>query len=113
MKIIDLLNMIAKGEEVPNFWWSGCIHKVEKDINGKYNIFDTYCKKYKNIYLEDLNDEVEIIEEEKEIEELDLKYDIENNDIYNFKRQILMYCDNLQYKINELVREVRKLKEKQ
>lgn len=50
-----------------------------------------------------LNDEVEILEEEKKIpEKLQLKYDdiIYGND---FKKQILMYCDNLQYKINEII----------
>lgn len=52
-------------------------------------------------------DTVEIIEEEKEIEKLDLKYD----DIgIDFKKQLLTYCDNLQYKINELIDVVNELK---
>ena len=64
MKVIDLLNKIAKGEEIPN------------EI--KYNNIDYYwckeCKIYerfedgrKDLYndLDNLNDEVEIIEDKK------------------------------------------------
>jgi hypothetical protein len=70
MKIIDLLNKIANWEEVPKFWWNGCIHEVEKEYEtNKYSIFDTYCKKYKRIELEDLNDEIKFLEEEKKIPE--------------------------------------------
>jgi hypothetical protein len=70
MKIIDLINKIANGEEVPKFWWNGCIHEVEKEYEtNKYSIFDTYCKKYKRIELEDLNDEIKFLEEEKKIPE--------------------------------------------
>ena len=70
MKIIDLLNKIANGEEVPKFWWNGCIHEVQKEYGtNKYSIFDTYCKKYKKIELEDLNEEIKFLEEEKKIPE--------------------------------------------
>ena len=77
IKIIDLLNKIANDEEVPKFWWNGCIHQVEKDYTGNISIFDTYCKKYKKVELEDLNEEIKFVEEEKEIEKLD----IDKNDI--------------------------------
>jgi hypothetical protein len=77
MKIIDLINKIANEEEIPKFWWNGCIHEVEKEYGtNKYSIFDTYCKKYKRIELEDLNDEIKFLEEEKKIpEKLNLKLD--------------------------------------
>ena len=76
MKIIDLLNKIANDEEVPKFWWNGCIHEVQKEYGtNKYDIFDTYCKKYKRIELEDLNEEIKFVEEEKKIPE---KLDISN-----------------------------------
>ena len=69
MKIIDLLNKIANGEEVP---------KKIKVFDGEYE-FDTYNNTYRNKemlgtlgqnYSLDgvLNDEVEIIEEPKKIE---------------------------------------------
>ena len=72
MKIIDLLNKIANGEEVPRkFTYNGYLW--EYDINnqmwfyyfgeGKNHRFDRLF--YLNMCL---NDEVEIIEEEKEIE---------------------------------------------
>lgn len=111
IKIIGLVNNVYNDFHIPNKI------KYKNEIylwNEEYQWFVTLDNTTLfRIDKNKLNDEVEVIEEEKEIEELeelDLKYDIENNDIYNFKRQILMYCDNLQYKINELVREVNKLK---
>ena len=50
MKIIDLLNKIANGEEVPKFWWNGCIHEVQKEYGtNKYSIFDIHFNKIRNI----------------------------------------------------------------
>lgn len=64
MKIIDLLNKIAKGEEVPKkFIYEGNLYYLQKekcyrsdDIN---DIFES------QFIFEDLNNEVEIIEEKK------------------------------------------------
>lgn len=68
MKIIDLLNKIANGEEVPK--------KIKYDgQEWKYNPFNDYeGLKYggcllNQITLDRLNDKVEIIEEEKKIPE--------------------------------------------
>lgn len=44
----------------------------------------------------------EAIEEDKKIEKLDLQYKDITKGI-NFEEQILSYCDNLQYKINEII----------
>ena len=71
MKIIDLLNKIAKGEEVPkkmflyNYVWF--FNKEEKDYFNSDNteLFGSYLE---YAITTSLNDEVEIIEEEKEIE---------------------------------------------
>lgn len=77
MKIIDLLNKIANDEEVPKKFKIEGINRIfnynnyEKwfdDINDKY-----YCKGA--IELRELNDEVEILEEEKKIPEKIEYYD--------------------------------------
>ncbi len=101
MKIIDLLNKIANGEEVPKFWWNGCIHQIEKDYNGNCSIFDTYCKKYKRVELNQLNDEVKIIEEDKKIE---IPKHIPNEVIQDLDREICpanVKC--IAHKVNEII----------
>lgn len=77
MKIIDLLNMISKGEEVPNKIKIGThiftkynyskgdgtfVPSYESNNDGEYYINDFLYPQY-------LNDEVEILEEEKKIPE--------------------------------------------
>lgn len=103
MKIIDLLNKIAKGEELPNkiayTTLDGCRYILKYDelkedyYDGKECLMGSA---YNIIY--HLNDEVEIIEEEKEIEEFKTNYT----------------CSELDFeiidKINELVRELNKIK---
>lgn len=97
IRIIDLLNKIANNEETPN--------KIR--FNGEYYIYNTTYDDYKspstwllknnndnlNCFL---NDEVEIIEEEKELEKFD------TNKFHDI--------DELVYKINELIDEINKLK---
>ena len=115
MKVIDLLVKISKGEEVPKEI------KIEND--------ELYFSKYKNTYVfedggnlnwcyyvtnKSLTDEIEIIEEEKEIEEI--KMIGCNMEIDLFDKKTLLPTENMQTefiisKINELVREVRKLKD--
>lgn len=120
MRIIDLLNKIAKGEEVPKkIKHEDCIyilHINEDNLiyyqqeNCKYFMFEIKC-------LSNLNDEIEIIEEEKEIEEINIKQEknIKNNwkwkikdteHDYNISTPQKIMCD----KINELVRELNKIK---
>ena len=78
MKIIDLLNKIANGEEVPKkIKYKGHIYQYQyKDIK-EANIINYYHSEETHHHLIDggwhdirLNDEVEIIEEEKKILEL-------------------------------------------
>ena len=69
MKVIDLLNKIANGEEVPkkfNFAQQTFTRKGSyiEDEDGD-SIFESMCTDFSNI-----NEEVEIIEEEKEIERI-------------------------------------------
>lgn len=117
MKVIDLLNMIANGEEVP-----------------KYIRFDTemYSLNPNNHYVREcgdfiqrldieynlagcLNDEVEIIEEKKEIEKLDIQTN--NGGSLCLRNEAGTLCGMNKHsivmakKINELIDEVNKLKE--
>lgn len=108
--IYELLGLIKDGQDVGKFWWNGCIHEVDE-----YNkIYDTYCRKYKELTLDCLNDKVKIIEEDKKIEKLDIKQ--EKNCKGNWKWKCNEYNIStpqkiLGDKINELIDEINKLKE--
>ena len=129
MKVIDLLNKIAKGEEVPKkIKYEGQIwlkqpsgDYVDSENSSRYLFDDYMC-----FMFETLNDEIEIIEEEKKIEKLDvallgqcdnwlqkrdvnIKSDFELNPyiIDNIRENTLYF----QRKINELIDEINKLKE--
>lgn len=101
MKIIDLLNKIAKGEEVPkkilyvgdNYLWSE---------NDKFYYTCSGFSLYREMFTEGncLNDEVEIIEEEKEEKEIK-ELPLEQGDI-NDKTFLAKYITHNRYKINEL-----------
>ena len=116
--IIDLLNKIANGEEVPK--------KIRYDGNDYY--FCNPCRTYeiiesselcgKDLYdlLDNLNDKVEIIEEDNKIGKLDIRTDINtgNNFILNEhgKRCYLTtHSKIIAEKVNELIDEIEKLKE--
>lgn len=104
MKVIDLLNKIAKGEEVPN---KIHIKKFQCDFifNGYTYLSDE--KEQQNIYWclysEALNYEVEIIEEPKKIEKL--PKDITDNACATRDQRTIAN------KINELIDEINNLKE--
>lgn len=103
MKVIDLLNKIANGEEMPKKITYSLLRDEYKIL-----IYDEEEQEYRyeNDYNEfwhvpnhHLNDEVEIIEEEKEIEKLD-----ENN------TNVLTNIIENRKKINELIDAVNELK---
>lgn len=104
MKVIDLLNKIANGEEVPKAIRFGkIIYEYEEGIdyvNGKgldkEFLIDKIC-----ISKEDLNDEVEIIEDKK-IEKIDIGKMLQTK---KWKRDKKTYQT-----INELIDEVKKIK---
>ena len=107
IKIIELLNRIANGEEVP------------KKIEYKYFEGDSFENLIENLnyfhykdFSKTLNDEVEIIEEDKTIEELQFdseeKYITTITGTTNKMRNIDV---TLATKINELVKEIKKMKE--
>lgn len=116
IKIIDLLNKISNGEKIP---------KKIKYGKDTYIHIDNYCYYCEdtNLILSDrifaeyskLNDEIEIIEEDKKIEKLDIKQ--EKNIKNNWKWKLNNYCIStpqkiMADKINELIDEINNLKEK-
>lgn len=96
IKIIDLLNKIANGEEVPKKI------KYENDIYKHIDNYCYYCDET-NLILSDrifaeyskLNDEVEIIEEDKKIEKLEYE---EMDDMVGIPTN-----QELMEKINEII----------
>lgn len=118
MKIIDLLNKIANGEEVPR--------QVDYyDITYTYN-GDCYVSNEGELLLDHieeltrcLNEEIEIIEEDKKIEKIEMDYlykNFEGNKINIYERldknfvEIERVLEIVTNTINELIDEVNKLK---
>lgn len=111
MKVIDLLNKIANGEEVPEkFRFAGQIFEKQgsyiEDEDGD-SIFDSMCIDFSNI-----NEEVEIIEEDKKIENIkDLNTDYyDKNETYDYlgNKEIVLDILTLKHKINEIIDKVNK-----
>ena len=112
MKVIDLLNKIANGEEVPRKikwgefeleWEELGYHDYKFLGTGNHLLFQGFATSV-------LNDEVEIIEEDKEIEEVHNDYSLpeipnDSNTAYLVYR-IMKHED----KINELIKAVNELK---
>ena len=96
MKVIDLLNKIANGEDKPK--------KVRYDnqvFEYREDMLDYYCYDYDlNLmgYSKILNDEVEILEEEKEIPEKLDEYDFERGNQRKLAEKINEICDYLKSK---------------
>ena len=105
MKVIDLLNKIANGEEVP---------KKIKYEGDTYILCDNYCYfcEETNLILSDnlyaehskLNEEVEIIEENKGIEKLEfLDNSTDNEDILRMKiNEIIDFLNKKNKEIEEI-----------
>ena len=122
MKIIDLLNKIANGEEIPKkIKWENIIYAYseydkdyleypfsDEEYRGLFDMRDSILTQF-------LNDEVEILDEPKKIEKLDIKQ--EKNIKNNWKWKLNNYCIStpqkiMADKINELIDEINNLKEK-
>ena len=107
MKVIDLLNKIANGESIEN-----CKIKFKGDEPELVNEYIIYDKLYEDNII--LNDEVEIIEEDKKIEKLSIQKtwqdEFRNEALlrYMYKEDI----EDIENKINELIEEIEKLKGK-
>ena len=131
MKIIDLLNKIANGEEVPKkISWKDIIfiyadefwgYMKENYLNAKDDEVISFMGKI--VSMEELNDEVTILDIEylnNELGEKLLEPFYRDNKIKKLKHQIklgdiheiLISINIVAKKVNELIDEVNKLKEK-
>ena len=123
IKVIDLLNMISKGEEVPKkILLNGIIFEYQgddylykdKDKKEHWLFSVSYTDKY--MWLENfLKAEAEIIEETKKIEKIKSNGDEFYSDYIDTwinKNKTDAYCEFLMNKINELIDEINNLKEK-
>ena len=112
IKVIDLLNMISKGEEVPKKI------KYEKDTYIHIDNYCYYCEDT-NLILSDrifaeyskLNDEVEILEETKKIEKI-ARCDSIKMTHYGELYKPTENEEILRIKVNELIDEINNSKEK-
>ena len=109
IKIIDLLNKIANGEEVPKtIRWYDEFYNDYDEISNDYKVF-VYEKLKNNVW--DLNDELEIIEEKKKIEKIARCDDVKMTH-YGELYKPTENEEILRIKINELIDEINNLKEK-
>ena len=114
MTVIQLLNKIANGEDVPKkFTYKGYFWEYDKR-NEMWFTYFTRCGEMKNhrfdrlFYLNKcLNEEVEIIEEPKKIEKIEMC----TGGIMSFD-SVENITTELKDKINELIDEINDLKEK-
>lgn len=107
IKIIDLLIKIANNEKVPKkIRYFGEIYEYSEEMKFYYQNGSSM---YRDFFTEGncLNDEVEIIEEEKEIEKIDITKAYLSS---NFHENVLEDIATLQTKVNELIDEINKLK---
>lgn len=109
MKIIDLLNKIANGEEVPKkIEYRGT--KFLYDILNQCYIEENY-NKYNDLLMElsdhkgtELNYEVEIIEEDKEIEKIDvIPYEKCIHEVTHKEKEILLKIRDIQINFNKII----------
>ena len=111
MKVIDLLNKIANDQNYrPDFMYHGTKYKYQKEFgdyqnewNYKWGAFAGWCV---NMIL---NDEVEIIEEDKPIEKLKIAF-LDNYEPNEIDRKCWNRLNEHQDKINEIIDKVNKLK---
>ena len=105
IKIIELLNKIANGEDLPKrIKIQDYVFELSKDYEHYYYNEDVEITHLINHNFSNLNDEVEILEDNtEEIEEL-FDYRTGENDLYNDN------FDDMFRKINELVKAVNSIR---
>lgn len=110
IRVIDLLNKIANGEEVPKKFKYRNYNFIYLD--GDYSNLDTH-EYFSECYLfiDNLTDEIELIEEDKEIEEIKSHYVLGLDE--SLERVIEWQKENnkiYEDKINELIKAVNEIK---
>ena len=121
IKIIDLLNKIANGEEAPKkIKWENIIY-VYSEYDKDYLEYPFSDEEYKGLFdmrdsilTQFLNDEVEILEEPKKIEKISWseKESLAGELTANEKQNILARrTEKLKSSLNELIDEINNLKE--
>lgn len=111
IKVIDLLNAIAEGKELPEkFMYKGHLYYRQKTKGICYR-----CDELNEIFeeclvLEDLNDTIEIIEEPKKIEKITVRE--KTLGFQNGEWTARNMDKAFAIKINELIDEINNLKEK-
>ena len=111
IKVIELLNMIAEGKELPEkFMYKAHLYYRQKTKGICYR-----CDELNEIFeeclvLEDLNDTVEIIEETKKIEKI-ARCDDAKMTHYGELHKPTENEEILRIKVNELIDEINNLKE--
>ena len=114
MKVIDLLNKIANGEDVPEFIEVTNYFTKENEMLYTHtdNIF--HCLDNGELRLNSIISAVEDKEEEKDIETIPYHYNLGYIDCGDLKREVVdELSNNFNYfadKINELIDAVNKLK---
>lgn len=110
IKIIDLLNKIANGEEVPKkIKYRDWLYEFEKDCNDYMCQYDSLLYRENDDTRQFLNDEVEILEEENKIKHIGKTYDITD-----FKKEFpeaACLLKDTSNKLYEIIDEINKLKE--
>lgn len=105
MKIIDLLNKIVNGEEVPIFAYEGCRYKYDEELHMFIDL-DNEGRCKNTIYFCELNDEVYIIEEDKKIEKLSI---LTFSDLIDMpKEELVDIIKEQRFKINEIINVINK-----
>ena len=110
IKIIDLLNKRANGEQLPlQIKYRTIIYNLMADNTYQSNVNNEFISFWGEDINYILNDEIEIIEEDKKIEKIDNRHYDETNKIYCGTKALgeQIFVD----KINEIIDEVNKLKE--
>ena len=103
IKIIDLLNMISKGEEIPNkIKYEDTTFTLYINEENRHYYQDDECKYFlfKVSCLNDLNDEVEILEEKGIPEKINCWYNYNGTDDKELTKIML---DELKDKYNEII----------
>ena len=116
MKVIDIINKVANGEEVPkkiriagwcyNFEW------IEHQENYYDRNADIDLMSCLSMTSDELNREIEIIENNKKINKLTYQqirtYNLDNQDYLEFVKDINKQITQLGRKINEIIDELNK-----